>query len=276
MLKTRELKTSGLDEDQGSVEGNIKMDRDTLQRSPIPTCPACGSEHTKTFLNKCRDLLHGCPGEWSLAECERCGIVSISPFPTMAEIKSFYPSDYVPYNSGRNLKKGSLGELMKKILISPYVMRYGNPGLSCAPFGNRRLLEIGCGSGTFLREMSNLGWEATGIDISPIAVAEARANAPTATVHEGVIEDVCLSGEFDLIVMIHVLEHVPNPHATLKRCFDLLTASGALLVSIPNLGSLEANLFSRRWSGLDTPRHLMHFRERVLRRTFGECGFEVE
>jgi 2-polyprenyl-3-methyl-5-hydroxy-6-metoxy-1,4-benzoquinol methylase len=240
------------------------------------SCSACGSDRKKVFLERCVDIPHDCPGEWSLVECDKCGLVSLSPMPTLEQVKSFYPSDYPSFHVTRPLGGSPLGALLRRAAVLPYTMRYGTTGIECAPFGGGRLLEVGCGVGSFLRTLSDLGWKATGIDISPIAVEKARINVPAATIHIGTLEETPLDGHYDLIVMCHVLEHLDNPAKCLERCFELLAPSGVLLVCIPNLGSLESNLFSRRWIGLDVPRHLVHFREPVMRNLLERCGYAIE
>jgi len=144
------------------------------------------------------------------------------------------------------------------------------------PHDGGRLLEIGCGAGVFLRTMSDLGWNATGIDFSPFAIEEARRNAPRATLHLGTLETAALQGPYDRIVMKHVLEHVTNPVECFERCRDLLAPSGVLCIAVPNIDSVEAAVFARFWMGLDVPRHLLHFRERVLVRFLERFGFEIE
>jgi SAM-dependent methyltransferase len=242
----------------------------------VHSCPVCESICSRVLMAGCIDRLHGCPGEWRLMECGQCGLISLYPWPTNEEIGSFYPSGYQPYRPTKSLLTNRLVSTLRRMMIAPYSLRFGSPGMERPPLGAGRLLEVGCGAGVFLKNMSDLGWNATGIDISPLALEAARSNAPNALLLLGTLESAALEGPYDLIVMQHVLEHIAYPAKCLAKCFDLLAPSGALYIAIPNIDSFEANAFSRYWSGLDVPRHLVHFRESVLTNLLEQCGYEVE
>jgi 2-polyprenyl-3-methyl-5-hydroxy-6-metoxy-1,4-benzoquinol methylase len=209
-------------------------------------------------------------------ECDQCGLISLSPWPTNEEIDSFYPSSYRPYRTATSMLTNRVASTLRRVMIAPYSLRFGRPGMESPPQGRGRLLDVGCGAGVFLGRMCDLGWDATGIDISPVALKAARYNAPRARLHLATLDNVPFDGPYDLIVMQHVLEHVTHPAECLAKCFDLLAPSGVLCIAIPNIGSFEANVFSRCWIGLDIPRHLVHFRESVLTKLLERCGYEVE
>jgi hypothetical protein len=76
--------------------------------------------------------------------------------------------------------------------------------------------------------------------------------------------------------MWHVLEHLTDPLAAIQRARTLLTDDGRLLISVPNLASLQARLFGPDWLHLDLPRHLFHFTPRSLERLLERSGFRVE
>jgi 2-polyprenyl-3-methyl-5-hydroxy-6-metoxy-1,4-benzoquinol methylase len=124
--------------------------------------------------------------------------------------------------------------------------------------------------------MCSLGWNATGIDLSPVALQAARPNAPHALLLPGTPDSLPLQGPYDLIVMQHVFEHIARPAECLAKCFDLLAHGGILCIAIPNIDSLEARVSSRFWQGLDVPRHLLHFREAVLLNLLKRSGYEVQ
>ncbi len=196
--------------------------------------------------------------------------------PTDDQITALYPSNYSPHHRGAKLAGlRGVSAILRRIAISPYELRFGPPGIECPPFGAGRFLDVGCGAGTLLRKMIEAGWNRTGLDISASAIAEARASVPAASLFVGTIESATLTDHFDLITMQHVLEHVPRPMELLRRCFDLLSPGGILLIALPNIQSAEARLLRRHWIGLDIPRHLVHFREPVLIELLQSCGYEV-
>jgi len=251
------------------------MSATSIQPNP-KVCPCCSCEEGRVLLRDCEDLLHGVAGRWSLIECANCGLVRTDPIPRDDQIPALYPDDYGPHHRGfKPLGRSGLGAILRQIAVSPYTVRFGRPGIACAPFGARRFLDVGCGAGSLLREMVDAGWCGTGLDLSETAVAEARAAVPEASFHVGALASSALMGPYDLIAMQHVLEHVPRPTECLRKCFDLLSPGGVLVIAVPNIDSLEAFFLKRHWVGLDLPRHLVHFPEPVLVRTLQTCGYEV-
>ena len=240
---------------------------------PDTACPACHSAASRPYLRGVRDWYHGVEGEWDLIECVDCGLTYLSPFIAESHIAECYPKDYNPLDSGR---AHPLVRFLKALTILPYTLRFGQPGYSPRSFGQGDFLDIGCGAGLNIHEMSGLGWRCTGVDISAPAIEYARKNNPDAEFHVGLASDMAPDERFDLIAMHHVLEHLHRPRQALAACHGLLRPGGRLVVNVPNIGSLEARLFGRRWKGLDIPRHLLHFKEEVLERFLLEAGFSIE
>ena len=135
-----------------------------------------------------------------------------------------------------------------------------------------RLLDVGCGSGSVLRLAGRLGWEATGVDFDPMALANAARGG--AKVLLGSVEEQHFADEaFDLVVMSHVIEHLIDPISVLRECRRVLSADGTALVATPNAGSWGHSIFGANWTGLDVPRHLHVFTRASLRKAAVEAGF---
>ena len=77
-----------------------------------------------------------------------------------------------------------------------------------------------------------------------------------------------------MIVLWHVLEHLDDPELGLRRAVEALGCRGRIVISVPNLGSLQARIGGRCWFHLDVPRHAVHFTRRGLVRLIGRCGLE--
>ena len=186
---------------------------------------------------------------------------------------SYYPPDYGPYDPTVSSRANQWLSIMRWILMAPYRLRFGSPDFSDVPFQGGRLLDVGCGSGMFLRQAGRLGWRCWGIDFNAAVVERARANAPEATLSVGTLDDVATTPAFDLINMTHVLEHLARPRQALRQCLERLAPGGTLRLGVPNIGSIEAKIFGRYWIGLDVPRHVVHFRPSVLAHLLEETGF---
>jgi SAM-dependent methyltransferase len=131
------------------------------------------------------------------------------------------------------------------------------------------VLDVGCGDGHLL---ALLHAEATfplaldGVELAAEAGAEAARR--DIRVHHGRIEDVVLpASAYDLIIMNQLIEHVPDPIAVLRRVGAALRPGGHVVLETPNLDSLDARLFRRRyWGGYHLPRHFHLFDRRTLPR----------
>ncbi len=118
-----------------------------------------------------------------------------------------------------------------------------------------RLLDIGCGSGDWLKRMCELGWRGEGTDFDAAAVDIARTNG--LQVHYGALKDLDFPRDtFDAITMNHVIEHVPDPIALIAECWRILKPGGRIVLATPNIESLGHRIFKEHWRGLEPPRHL--------------------
>ncbi|MFQ5730884.1 MAG: class I SAM-dependent methyltransferase, partial [Planctomycetaceae bacterium] len=119
------------------------------------------------------------------------------------------------------------------------------------------------------------GFETHGFEISRTA-AEGLDPRVHLTIAGGLRDAAYPSDHFDLVILWHVLEHLPDPQDTLEEVRRILTPGGRLALAVPNFSSLQARLFGPAWFHLDLPRHLYHFPAGALQRLSIECGFHVE
>jgi SAM-dependent methyltransferase len=136
-----------------------------------------------------------------------------------------------------------------------------------------RLLDAGAGRGRFVAAAAAAGYDARGIEPAPAratAAAAAGAAVSVATIEDASVED----GSLDAISLWHVLEHVEDPAAALRRACGWLRPGGAAVIGVPNLASLQARLGGRRWFHLDLPRHRTHFTPAGLEAVARAAGLE--
>ena len=106
--------------------------------------------------------------------------------------------------------------------------------------------------------MDKLGWETCSMepDIRSAQLArDAGLDIYTGTLEQAAFPDI----PFGVVVMLHVLEHVPDPVATLVEIVRILRPNDLLSLAVPHCGSLGARLFQEQWFGWNLRRHLMHF-----------------
>lgn len=135
-----------------------------------------------------------------------------------------------------------------------------------------RLLDAGAGRGRFVAAARAAGYEAYGIEPSSRgALAAAAIGVPVeqVSIEGATVQD----GSLDCVTLWHVLEHLDDPGAALVRIAGWLRPGGALLIGVPNLGSLQAQLGGERWYHLDVPRHRVHFTPAGLESLLAASGF---
>jgi SAM-dependent methyltransferase len=137
-----------------------------------------------------------------------------------------------------------------------------------------RYLDVGCGSGGSLGAALALGWHVAGIELSAAAAAKARRF--TDRIHAGdVLAAPFEPASFDVVSAFHVVEHVPDPVAVVRRMLEWVAPGGLALIEVPNAGGLGAAVFGQAWSGLELPRHLSHFTPATLGRVVDRAGGRV-
>ena len=133
-------------------------------------------------------------------------------------------------------------------------------------------MELGCSTGSYLAKLTAAGWDAEGVEPDE-AASEAARNAGF-RVHTGVLDDVSLPEAFcDCAVAWMVIEHVPDPVATLRQLHDALKPGGQLIISVPNAGCWERYVFRSAWYGWEPPRHLHQFAPSRIRDVLKSAGF---
>jgi SAM-dependent methyltransferase len=238
-------------------------------------CPLCGDPTFEVAIASTADRLTGIAGVWQLRRCKACRQVYTWPSVSAANIGAFYGDDYPPH-AVRRRRRSKTVDLIRRLLLWPYIARHGDPDMSIAPFGSRAVLDVGCGGGGALSRFAETGWFCTGVDSSPVAIAATRAALPEAETFLGTIDSIPKHRRFDLITLFHVLEHVPDPNRLLGTVRGLLSPGGRAIVEVPNIASGEARLFGQAWRGIDAPRHYLHFSPDSLERLLETIGFAVE
>ncbi|WP_158241542.1 class I SAM-dependent methyltransferase [Novosphingobium sp. TH158] len=135
-----------------------------------------------------------------------------------------------------------------------------------------RLLDIGCGNGSFLALAEALGWQAEGVEPDPSAVAAAQSGG--LTVFQGGVEHYDGREKlFDEISISHVIEHVHDPVDLLCSAHRLLRPGGRLYLATPNALAPGYQNYGPAWRGLEVPRHLLLFSRPALHELLKQCGF---
>lgn len=236
-------------------------------------CPLCGRAEADCVQEAQDPAPVGGDGLWfAVVQCRHCSLRYTNPRPDAESIGAFYPADYKPHRRPRKMEAARPSSRWGR-LSGRSAERRGELPWNGLP---GRLLDFGCGGGSFLKRMADRGWDVTGLDASVGAVREVQESLGL-TALVGTLPHADLApSSFEVVTMWHSLEHVHDPLAILAEAHRLLVPGGKLIVACPNIDSWPFRLFGPNWFGLDLPRHLCHFTPRTLRDALETGGFRVE
>ena len=184
------------------------------------------------------------------------------------ELSGFYPDDYYAYQD--NFQRSGWRAIAKDLLrcrIGTLDPEFPTPG---------RLLDLGCGSGWFMREMRNEGWETYGVEISSSA-AELGRRTCGLNIFAGTIRQANFPPEyFDYVRSNHSFEHISCPGETLDEIHRILRPDGKVLIGVPNVASLTARVFRQYWWYLGAPVHPFTYSVTTLSQLLTKHRFGVE
>jgi len=221
----------------------------------VNSCPLCTSD-TSTVFDQRR--FRGQPVTNVI--CNHCGLVYQTPRLTTAESLTFYEAEY------RLLYQGQEGPNPKDLAVQAARAKItlgfiGRQIKSCT-----RVLDIGCSTGILLVKLKE-HYQAQAIGIEPGNTYRQYAQSTGLEVYPS-LEEFQNTGvpRFDLISMMHVLEHLPNPKEYLVELRKKqLTANGWLLLEVPNLYAHDCFEVA----------HLISFSPHTLLQVVQQAGYRV-
>lgn len=234
------------------------------------SCPACGSSDLQKIFSV-KD--HTVSNEsFLIEECKSCSLRFTQDVPDENSIGSYYKSE--EYISHTNTAKGLVNSLYhrvrKRTLKNKRKLIQKATGLRTG-----KMLDLGCGTGSFVNEMKQGGWEATGLEPDPDARKVAKELYSLDITDTGQLYHL-LAGTFDAITLWHVLEHVHDLHGYIEQLKKLLKKNGKLFIAVPNYTSGDAKIYKEHWAAYDVPRHLYHFSPRSVKILVEKHGLKLE
>lgn len=213
-----------------------------------------------------QDRMFDLGGEFRVVRCLNCGLIYLNPQPEPEELSQYYPEGYEPYN----VKENFIVNWVKERIVKSDIKRIKRL------IGEKvEVLELGCASGEYLAALQDMGgFRVKGVELSPYAAT--KANEKGLDVFCGTLEEAKFRDEsFDLVVARHVLEHLPDPCATLSEINQILRQGGKFLAIVPNSETFERGIFKDVWCGYEVPRHLFVFSKATLKGMFKKTHFEL-
>lgn len=137
---------------------------------------------------------------------------------------------------------------------------------------NKRLLDVGAGTGDFLAVAKKYGWEVAGVE--PNELARLKSGEKGVALLQN-LDSIPTSDKYEVITLWHVLEHLPDLESQIAKLVGLLTDNGTLVVAVPNFKSFDAQYYKEFWAAFDVPRHLWHFSKRSVQSIFAKHGMKL-
>jgi SAM-dependent methyltransferase len=209
----------------------------------------------------------------------RSGVKHLDPMPTEAELAAFYARDYYEGFAASDRRLNQDPDNLEELRWQKQVV-HGDLIATLRDLGcGSRILDIGCGLGELVESLTEAGFSATGIEPSHLAVKHARDLGRT--VDQGDLGKLSaqpdLANTWDAVVLINVLEHIPQPETVLEQAGRLLKSGGLVVVRVPNDFSeiqdqARKALDSSPW-WVAIPDHVNYFSPEGLEKTLEASGF---
>jgi len=240
-------------------------------------CQLCGSTGPHQTITV-REMYFGTRELFEYFSCAACETLQIVNVIEGDELKRFYPPDYYSYNVAAQSRAlrwltaqkdrfelhiggRPVGALIAALppgvrsLIGTHdasgdvVRILGRLGIKLGA----RILDVGCGGGALLDRLARVGFNNL-FGADPFIAADSETALGVPLMKRDLSE---VTGEFDLIMFNHSLEHVPDMVATLKAAHERLVAGGICLVRLPTPSSEAWTIYGADWMNLDAPKHIV-------------------
>jgi 2-polyprenyl-3-methyl-5-hydroxy-6-metoxy-1,4-benzoquinol methylase len=222
----------------------------------VPRCGCCGSDRWSSA---------GTRQGLELRSCDSCHTVRYAAVVDHAHI----------YDDGYHTGENPFGwhfdsERPYQLALAHETMEWLDARV---PMG--RMVDVGGGVGYFAAIAAERGWDATLLEPVPGACEFAEKTFGIRAIPAGAEALAELDERFELVTLIHALEHFLNPLEILDQVRVAVAPRGALYVEVPNFGSAAHRLQKDGWYGLQVGQHVHHFTRRTLRAVLERAGYEV-
>ena len=198
------------------------------------------------------DSHYGQTGE--IQRCQNCGFLQCS---SLDNVLSFYEQledvGYEETRAERMLQAQKLVEILHEYR------------------SNGTLLDIGAGSGILVEAALKMGYDAEGLE--PSTWLQQQAQNYQLPVYAGSFPDATPRPTYDLVTLIDVIEHVPNPAEVVAQVAKILSTDGIVAVATPDVSSLVARILGWKWWHFRVA-HIGYFNRKTLDRIMANAGFE--
>ncbi len=193
--------------------------------------------------------------------CNKCGLVYVSPRMTEAELNKFYEAEY-----RKTYGTDMSGELKHANGVVAFIREW----IDLSNLNNDKSLDIGCCNGILVYALSQLGFDAYGIDTDH-EIIEAQKKTGLKLIDTTLAD--CTEKDFSLITIVNTLEHMYSPKASLLKIRSMMKDDGVLVVVVPDL---YTPLLLCDVNGFLSNAHLYTFESYTLVQMMSSAGLDIK
>lgn len=219
-------------------------------------CPICGGGKHYHKINN-----------YTIDRCSSCGFVYVKNIPSDSKLFEYYDRSYKEGGIFRPNK--SISRKIKYLVLSKFIQVVSGAN-------KIKLLEIGCSQGYLLNAVKhNIRFDAEGIDYAGVPVKYAHSTG--LKVFQSSLENMQYPSEiFDLIVALHVIEHVQDLKQTIHEIRRVLKKGGHLYIVVPCVSHVKAKVAGKKWKYFGPPGHLWYFTTKSAKMFLEKEGFSIK
>lgn len=228
-------------------------------------CPLCGADESEVVFRKAslnKDATN--------VICKQCGLVYMNPQATPAECVEFHKEEFL---DSKHLKE--VGHVVPKLKTSDLAIKKTIVAFLSEFIGARtNIVDIGCGFGALLDILKKeKNANVFGVELGNLDVKVAKEYYGLDVFH-GSLEEFAAKEEnnarFDIVIMHHVLEHLPEPLIALAQIQQVLRPRGTLYIGVPNVLNIK-----KRPEDFFQTFHVLNFSPYSLKRLLERAGFGI-
>lgn len=243
----------------------------TVSRHAERPCPICLCSEVTVLHRQCLQQPEGSPlpGEYDVVACPNCGMVYANT-PVRQGAYDLYYEEHSKYEDPAIASGGGTSDLdrTRLELLADRIAAHARP--------TARILDIGCANGGLLDALRRRGYQSLhGVDAAPACVQEVRGKGITATrTALSKLSSSGIAGQFDVIVLSHVLEHVADLSGLMASAAKLLTPRGMIYAETPDAARYADFPFVPFY--FFDSEHINHFDAIRLGALGSFCGFDTQ
>lgn len=219
-------------------------------------CPACENQQSNLVGNK---------NGYTLEKCAVCGTLfaklSFENEKTADEVQDLYDH----YYDVANFKLPKAAEISLQKMVDSFA--------DFRQTGN--LVDIGFGEGGMLSVAEKNGWKCFGTELSPQALKYGAERGWTVS-NDAMSDEQFPKNGFDVVTMVELIEHVPNPDFFFETAFKLLRPNGLLFLTTPNNNSINQRWLGADWSVIAPPEHITIYSPTGMKKALRRNNFTTQ